>query len=80
MSGSASDKQLEGSVDEFYVFPCILESTDVKKVKGFCDRHGEDNNHLIQPIVFSHTDTFTSLSEPIGSAPENIPEHHLGHL
>ena len=41
MSGSASEKQLEGSVDEFYVFPCVLESGDVKKVKGFCDRHGK---------------------------------------
>ena len=37
----SSDKQLMGAVDEFYLFPCVLDVAHIKRLKDFCDRHGK---------------------------------------
>ena len=29
-----------GSLDEFYLFPCVLNADDIKKIKEFCGFYG----------------------------------------
>lgn len=36
------DKQLAGGVDEFYMFPCVLQEGDIEKIKDFCSRYGKN--------------------------------------
>ncbi|XP_057304151.1 uncharacterized protein LOC130641387 isoform X2 [Hydractinia symbiolongicarpus] len=49
------DKQLAGGVDEFYMFPCVLQEGDIEKIKDFCSRY--------EPRVRSYAGTKYELFE-----------------
>ena len=44
--------QALGLIDEFYIFPCVLTTDDIAKIKDFCGEYGKKTQLNVHQFLF----------------------------